>query len=153
MLKRAPPCCAALALAPDLQKQGPGSLPGDICRPSLHTVQGGSARAWRLSEIVQKVGVMTQDVQSKAGTQGQLQNSSTEGVRGCKGGGKLALQGGGWGWGGRGRVCSLAVHPGQDCAYPGSHYSKGCVHALFLQSLGPIPISCTSNQKQAEVHS
>lgn len=27
------------------------------------------------------------------------------------------------------------------------------VHGLFLQSLGPIPISCTSNQKEADIPS
>lgn len=75
------PSCASLALA----IQPPQARPGNNTRrPSLHKVKGASARAWLLSETLEKVDEMTQGVQSKAGTQLQLQTPSTEGVRSCK---------------------------------------------------------------------
>lgn len=121
MVKRA--LCHLVQLwLPDLHKQGPESL----ARPHMQALTAHSerciSRVWLLSEIQKKMGKMTQDVQSKAGTQGQLHNSSTEGVRGCKAGG-----------GGRGRGCSLSVRPGTRSSKDGVHalFCKACVPSLF----------------------
>lgn len=103
--------------------------------------EGTSARVWLLSEILEEPDELTQDVQSQPGTELELYRPSTEGVRAARRGGRgLARQEGRWEVVGCGFLLSVLDKPVL------TQGATICAHALCLQSLGPMPVSGTSNQ-------